>query len=320
MIQHEYNAGWGNEWATKQFENELLDKLYVHHNDVAVVNSVWYNKEYHKSVLADIKQKNYSMVAVSAMLDYSIPDLDWFDSLDIPVHFVGYYPGKHMIDYWALFINQYFTEYTREDIVSPIIDRAFMCMNRKPHWHRKQLFGWLQHYGIVDGQLVSMGTDNGVALHTLPDDDNQSNLAPNGGKQQNGIGNDIASLGNLHNWRRHLVNIVSETVYDIEKHQFVSEKIYKPIIGCKPFLIYANGANKWLHDRGFETYENDFKDLTDIDLNVTANIPPFLKILDAAGPNYWQMKHKQLREKTFRNQQNFTNYIQQQKIILNSGF
>lgn len=319
MIAKQFNNGWGPEFELKRFEDQLLEQLYpLRHERVAVVNSVWYNKEFHQKVLAEIAQGEFDRVAVSAMLDFSIPQPDWFEDVDVPVDFVGYYPGKMFVDYWALFIDHYFADYSQIELInSTNINHAFMCLNRKPHWHRKKLFSQLQSLDLVENQLVSMGTDTGEAVATLPDDHAQSDLAPNGGTEQNGIGNDIASLGNLRNWQNHLLFVVTETVWDINHHYFVSEKIYKPIVGFRPFLVYApDGGVQWLRDRKFEPYVDDFTDICDADLSTGANIPGLLRILANQPRSYWQNKYKSLREKILYNHNNFANYIKQQKFFL----
>ena len=145
-------------------------------------------------------------------------------------------------------------------------------------------------------------------------------LAPNSGSEQHGIANDIMSLGHTSNWVRHLINIVTETQFDINQTHFVSEKIYKPIIGCRPFLVYASdGAVAWLTERKFEVYTNDFADITNLDLTIPNNIAPFLQTVCQQGPAYWQAKYVALRDKIMYNKTHFTEYVKQQKLIVEKG-
>jgi hypothetical protein len=145
-------------------------------------------------------------------------------------------------------------------------------------------------------------------------------LAPNSGPEHHGIANDIMSLGHSINWTRHFINIVTETQFDIKKTYFVSEKIYKPMLGSRPFLVYASdGAVAWLTERKFEPYVADFADITDLDLSLPHNIAPFLKILCGQPPTYWQAKYLALKDKIMYNKTHFTEYVKQQKLIVEKG-
>ena len=117
-----------------------------------------------------------------------------------------------------------------------------------------------------------------------------------------------------------MVNIVTETFYDINQTGFVSEKIYKPIVGCRPFLVYdPDGGTQWLTDRGFETYTCDFGDISDLDLSKPNNIPKFLVSLCSQTPAYWQKKFIDLQEKILYNKNHFADYVQQQHKLVKQG-
>jgi hypothetical protein len=103
---------------------------------------------------------------------------------------------------------------------------------------------------------------------------------------------------------------VTETQYDIQNTYFVSEKIYKPIVGFRPFLVYASdGAGEWLTERGFELYVNDFTDITDLNLAQPENIAKFLTVLCQQNSSYWQSKYLALKDKILYNNNNFYTYI-----------
>jgi hypothetical protein len=164
-----------------------------------------------------------------------------------------------------------------------------------------------------------MGSDNGVAVLSL-DSPEVSPLAPNTGTEQNGIPNDIATLGNMDNWQRHFLNVVTETVYNINRSYFVSEKIYKPILGMRPFLVYdTDSAYCWLKQRGFESYVDDFADITDLDLKNPDNLAPFLVTLSKQHSSYWKKKLVDLNQKIVYNKQNFYKYVDLQQIQINKG-
>jgi hypothetical protein len=253
-------------------------------------------------------------IFVVALLDPPNVQLNWFDDLKCEVMGIGYYPGPGYIDYCALFVDHFYKPVDQSLLLNADrMDTPYMCLNRKPHPHRVRLYQGLESAGLLDSGFVSMGGTPPVRL--LADDGLGQNIAPNGGTEQYGIVNDIVSLGNINNWQRHFVNIVTETVWDIEPSNFVSEKTFKPVLGLRPFLIYApNGGVECLTSRGLEPYVDDFKDIADVDLKEPYNIPVFLTELCKQPQSYWQMKFVALKEKLLYNQQRFKEYVNEQHI------
>jgi hypothetical protein len=321
VILKEYDIGWGPKWPMKQLEQQIIKQRlaahYVDNSRTVIINSVWYTGDYHQQVMAELRETKPTHIFVVALLDPPIVQLGWFDELNCEVCGIGYYPGPGYIDYFAFFMDHYYNHIS-QDLLLDVekIDTAYMCLNRKPHQHRRRLYQGLQDANLLDSGFVSMGGDP-VPMRILHEDCEGQDIAPNGGTEQYGIANDIVSLGNINNWQRHLVNIVTETIWDIEPSNFLSEKTFKPILGLRPFLIYApNGGVQCLHSRGFESYVTDFKDITDVDLQQPYNIPVFLSELCQQPASYWQMKFVKLKEKLVYNQQRFKDYAAQQKHIL----
>ena len=284
-----------------------------------VINSTWYSTDYHQQVIQQLRNTNFDKIVLVSMLDASIANPEWYQEFNKPVHAVGYYPGQDNIDFWALVVDQYFEHPTIDLLDYQSINTAYMCLNRKPHWHRQQIYNQLINLKLVDQGIVSMGGNHSPPLRVLNIDAGASNLAPNAGTEQNGIANDIMSLGHIDNWSCCFLNIVTETQFDISASYFVSEKIYKPIVGCRPFLVYAMGADAWLTDRGFETYVKDFDDITDLDLTNPYNTAEFLLTLCNQDSKYWQAKFVALKDKIVYNKKHFTEYVQQQKLIVKKG-
>ena len=324
MIIKIFDNGWGPEFAVKQLEqqliNQYIESLAADSQRVVIINSTWYTNQYHNTVMEWLRNNKVDVIVLVAMIDAAIPTVEFFQEIDARVVCVGYYPGPDQIDFWALFLDQYYCPLHTLDLCRiDFIDRSFMCLNRKPHWHRKRLFNELQHFNLLDKGLISMGSETDVPLMGL-DFPEVVNFAPNSGIEQNGIPNDIASLGSIKNWQRHFLNIVTETVYDINSNNFVSEKIYKPIIGMRPFLVYdTDGACRWLNDRGFVNYTDDFADITDLDLKNPVNIAPFLVILSNQPVSYWKKKLVDLSQKIVYNKEHFYKYVDKQKLKVQKG-
>jgi hypothetical protein len=324
MIIKTFDQGWGREYPLKQYEQDVVTSLvkpFVESDQqIVMINSVWYTTEMHQQVMSWLRTHNWDQIVLIAMLDAAIPYPDRYAEFGRPVTGIGYYPGAGQVDFCALFVD-HFLQAPDQDVLLNInsINTAYMCLNRKPHWHRKKLYNRLEALDLITKGIVSMGGD-GQAVITLTQDCEHDSLAPNATRDHYGIPNDIVSLGHLGNWSRHLVNIVTETFYDINQTGFVSEKIYKPILGCRPFLVYdPDGGTQWLRERGFEPYTRDFQDISNLDLALPQNIPKFLSVLCDQTPAYWQKKFIDLQEKIQYNKAHFADYIERQKNIVKKG-
>ena len=324
MIIKKFDNGWGSVWPLKQFEQSIVDDLLQHiaqdTSRTVVINSVWYSTEYHQQVLAWLRNNQLDRIVLVAMIDAAIPRPEWYAEFDCEVISVGYYPGDHFLDFCAVFVDKFLNAPALDQLTDASkIDTAYMCLNRKPHWHRQKLYNKLQSLDLLQHGIVSMG-GSGTATRSLDVDTDHDNLAPNASREHYGIPNDIVSLGHVENWQRHFVNIVTETFYDINQTGFVSEKIYKPVVGCRPFLVYdPDGGTQWLRDHGFESYVTDFQDITDLDLSTPNNLADFLRVLCEQTPQYWQAKYLALQEKILYNKYHFTDYVQHQWTKIKQG-
>lgn len=325
MIVKTFDNGWGKDWAWKQFESgtveEMLRSLYTDNGKHVVINSVWYTQEFHHTVMDWLRANAWDTLILVAMLDAAIPKPEWYAEFQRPVIGIGYYPGPNHLDLCAIFVEENMHDGPYGDLGDhTAIDTPFMCLNRKPHWHRRRLYAMLEGHGLLDRGLVSMGSEDAQMARTLPVDCEADMVAPNGAIHHYGIPNSVRGLGHPSNWRRHFLNVVTETVYDINRNNFVSEKIYKPIVGQRPFLVYdPDGGCSWLTQRGFEPYVDDFRDITDLDLREPSYLAPFLKTLCEQPPSYWQAKYLALKPKIIHNKDRFRSYVQEQRNIIQRG-
>lgn len=325
MIKKTFDQGWGAQWGWKQLENRvvntMLDRVAKDNSETVVINSVWYTSERHEETMAWLRENTWDRIVLVAMLDASIPKPDWYAEFGREVIGLGYYPGNNELDLCALFVEEFLDLTPYGDLSdTSMIDTPFMCLNRKPHWHRKKFYQSLEFLNLLDRGMVSMGSEDGNAVRTLPNDCEPDLIAPNSETQHYGIPNSVSSLGNADNWRRCFLNVVTETMYDINRTNFVSEKIYKPIVGRRPFLVFdPDGAVKWLTDRGFESYVNDFKDISDLDLTRPEMVSQFLVSLCDQPQSYWQSKLVALQPKIMHNSNNFQRYVAGQKQRVQQG-
>jgi hypothetical protein len=75
-----------------------------------------------------------------------------------------------------------------------------------------------------------------------------------------GIPNDTMTLGDINLWCSHLLTIVTETQHVPNiGFPFFSEKIWKPMIGMRPFLLIGDaGSIRYLQEQGFHTFNKEF--------------------------------------------------------------
>lgn len=323
MIVREFNQGWGHQIPLKRFESQCigqyLDRVIKDQSKSVLINSTWYTNDYHQQVLDQLRIINPDLIILLCTVDPAIPHQLWYQEFGCETISVGYYRGKHEIDFWALVCDRYFS--IDHDLDSSSIDTAYICLNRKPHKHRRMLYRQLMERGLLDYGIVTMGQGPNMAPRLLDNDTGHaSDLAPNPGVGDLGIVNDIMSLGNIENWNRCFLNLVTETVFDVDREWFVSEKIYKPVLGLRPFLVYApNAAREWITHLGLESYTADFADITDLDLGAPENQPLFLHQLCQAGAAYYQKKYHELRDKIYYNRERFTLHIENTKSKIQQG-
>jgi hypothetical protein len=321
MIIHTVDHGWGPEWPIKQIEqrivNDYLQPLITDSSRTVIINSTWYGNEQHNTTMQWLQSHEWDNIVLVAMIDAAIPQPIWYREFDRPVVAVGNYAGEHDIAFWAQVLDQHFV---LPDVHADI-DTAFMCLNRKPHWHRVRLYDKMEAQGMLEHGIVSMGSaGESPARRRITESVAANALAPNGQAQHHGIVNDIASLGDPVNWRRCFLNVVTETVFDVSQCHFVSEKIFKPMLGHRPFLVYAtDGATSWLGQHGFQDYIQSFGDITDLDLSDPENMVPFLETLVTQPRSYFQYKMVDLQDKIAYNYCRFREFVREQKIKIQKG-
>ena len=248
--------------------------------------------------------------------------LSFLDDQPFNVIKIGGNPKPNIwIDFHAMLVDKFLFVSPNLSNTANLIDVPFMCLNGKPHPHRynivKELIKLkLDKLGFVSfgGQAEELkGRTDYIGLISIPEKH----------KKITGVDFDIfdaMTLGDIDNWNRHFLNIVTETNWNVEKVNWWSEKIFKPILGYRPFLVYTpNGCVNMLTEHGFLHYCNDFTDISDLDLTQPDNIPVFLKELCAQPTSYLTMKYDQLFEKIQFNRERFDSYVLEQWELVTKG-
>jgi len=152
--------------------------------------------------------------------------------------------------FWLLATDKYFLNYSKTDTV-PKFEYNFLCYQRKPIDYRVTLYNLLKN----KKGIVTLGTQEYSFNEQLPEHNGYNDV---GGELP--IPNDIYSLGNIDIWNKCFLNVVSETIQNLNTGTpFVSEKVFKPIIGMRPFIVYGHTkTSDFLKNLGFETFDEYF--------------------------------------------------------------
>ncbi len=246
----------------KQIKDIILSQLQ---DDDIFIDTTWIHYDNNlRKILNSIKGQNKRLVC------YSGPDWNntfcppgekhnaefiWKELNNHNILHIGNTLGPHYFSWWVDFVYtnlDKFEQFDPYDLQTPL--KHFMCLNRKPHRPRIELVNNLEIYNLIDYGYVSLGeSDFRLSKDIISADGDQ---AVNGNID---ITNDICSLGHIDNWNNHFVNVVTETT--VYTDVFITEKLLKPIIGRRPFMILGdNNIYKVLQDWGFDTFDDLFGD------------------------------------------------------------
>lgn len=257
-------GGFNPAWKAGQLERELVDSLtqtinnrYPHLKKVVAVTS-WHEPAL---LVKQIQQINPDITFLCSFTDPLGPIENLLDQMPGQVILIGYVNGEYFFDFWALACAKFFKTYTVEELRPVQFDNLFLNYNRKPHRHRIELVRLLEQSNLIDRGCVTLGNSQ----YTVNDQHYQyQNYGADDVVGSVGIPNDVYSLGQLKIWNTSFINVVGETQYEYSKNVFLSEKIYKPIIGLRPFIINGSpGIYRILKQLGFDCFDDLFpvKDL-----------------------------------------------------------
>jgi hypothetical protein len=307
-----YDKGFSNNIigdVDKVIKDTILSKLS---NDSIFVNTTWIEKD---SDLENIISKDKTTVC------YSGPDWENTNCIDIrrqahqyikensrDVIYIGNSRGDYYFNFWAEFIRLNPAGFFNQRYIdTPAFDKVYMCLNRKPHNHREYLFYSLKSSNLLDRGLVSFG-DQLTIEESLNDVVNLGEQAVHG---HMAIKNDIVTLGDVKNWSRCFINVVSETT--VHTDLFISEKTWKPIIGMRPFMILGDQQiYQQLTDLGFDTFDDIFG-VWWKDTNWENRVNSIVSILENFSLEDCVVCYKDIYTRLLNNRERFFEYIQENR-------
>ena len=241
-----------------------------------VINTTWFgsqfgNGEWKRALSFDTDFDNLFLLSVIDPLYLFDEDLDIIiKKYNIKnIYRIGMFEGsKYEWNFHAIVANDLMPQYKEEEVLMQSADFVYMLYQRKPRLHRVEITNILREQphllerGIVTlGGVAKDGTDWQQGLEVIPmtiDDLPSSYKHIDGDSDDHaGVPNDLVTIGRLDLWQNHFLNVVSETEFDEWKPVFMTEKIWKPMIGLRPFHVHGNPRSyQWLRDRGFRTFNH----------------------------------------------------------------
>ena len=215
--------------------------------------------------------------------------------------------------------------YQESDLLPTQFDRAFLLYQRKPRPHRLELTQRIIEAGILDRGTVTLGsnqdhdydwTQGQTIPLTLTIDDPATDYSHNGQPTEfGGIPNDLASIGRLDIWRRCFLNVVSETEFESSRPRFVTEKMWKPIIGLRPFLIHGQtDTYAWLRKQGFKTFNHHWSHVpVETDPDVHATTLQVLQYVSAMTPEQLHQMYTHMLPDIQHNRQRYWQFAGEQQ-------
>lgn len=271
MIVIRSSRGFPNHWRAGKLENEIVDlleskaKAQLTCERVFIVNLTWLHDE---DLPAMIAEANPDFIICYNFVDPLVEKLaDAVKNSGIPYVLIGN-TDHFRLDFWAMVCSKHFKKYSLSDVCLSSAARKFICLNRKPHWHRVKLVNNLINAGLKDQGHISLGLpgDDAIVLDTVFSEsqgiaDEYRRLGAGGETVSSKIKNDIYSLGDLDIWRNSYLCLVTETEFEFSNPDsfFISEKTWKPVVGLRPFFVYGqHKLREYLKDQGFDIFEDIF--------------------------------------------------------------
>jgi len=220
-----------------------------------------------------------------------------------------------------------------------MFSKHFLCFNRAPRLHRLFAFGELMsNRKLIGKSITTLGrayNDNKQAFffatRALLEDtyrhckdrllnfyENYNSISSYSYDIPNIKETNAASNLNVNLHNSTFVNIVTETLFDNDS-VFISEKLYKPILCCQPFIVVGSpNYLKKLRELGFETFSDIWDESYDEEENTTER---FAKIVDTLEDIASWDPHKQnliqniLSERLTRNFEKLTDPTEPYKLF-----
>ena len=178
-------------------------------------------------------------------------------------------------------------------------EKYFLCYQRRPRLGRILMYGLIKiNPKLKDKTTISLGAlePGDLPEHLLQAQKHSVNIANQFNKKvakyikeldifhhrsiSENLEQNLASSFIEQEHSEHFLSIVSETHLD-NKTLFFSEKIWKPIYACQPFILFGNPHSlKKLHELGYRTFSDFWDESYDEIENMVDRLVAIEKVLE----------------------------------------
>jgi hypothetical protein len=255
-----------------------VDKHFPNDRNL-VINTTWFgpqfsNGEWEKANSFDQDFDNLFLLSVIDPLYLQNKDLDLLiKKYNIKnVYRIGMFENSiYEWNFHALIGKDVMPLYTEEQVkMTKNPEYIYMLYQRKPRDHRIEITEILRHRNLLKHGIVTLGGPEPGEIWqghhknwevlTIDDYSEKYIGAGFGNKKYGGVPDDLVTVGRLDLWKNHFLNVISETVFNEWEPLLVTEKMWKPMIGLRPYVVHGNPKTySWLNKNGFKTFNNYWK-------------------------------------------------------------
>lgn len=234
--------------------------------------------------------------------------------------------GKYEWNFHAIVGDHLMPKYKDEDVMLKQYNKDFLCYQRKPRPWRVDFAKLAIEHNLVENGIITLGamsegdrdwsegrTWEPMTLnesHEPYKKDGQNDPAHYGG-----IPNDLVTVGNLDVWNQCFLYISSETCFNHWEPVFVNERIWKTMIGLRPYIIQGNPKTySWLEKNGFKTF-NRYWSHVDLacSIDVLNDHVEVLKFLKSKSKEDKMSMYQDMLPDLIHNKQRFYEFSKEQK-------
>lgn len=239
-------------------------------------------------------KKEYDNVFILSTLD-PVPRerIEAYEAKGKNIYYIGNTTGRGYFSFWSINTKN-FKQYT-DDEISPVgFKNRILSYNRNPHEHRLKIVNEMLKRGIDKHGVITLGdhfyTHNPDGKYPLahkaapmlaenPESDKYLETGETEALHESQIPHDTYTLGNLEIWQNSFLVVVTEATVD--SNVFISEKVFKPMIGKRPFIVLGDvGIHDHLVSCGFKTFGKYFDMDDSIDRMPSYSMEKYVALCD----------------------------------------
>ena len=233
---------------------------------------------------------------------------------------------EYEYNFHAIVGDHLMPKYNNDDVMLKNYDKDFLCYQRKPRVWRVDFANLVKQHNLIDNGIMTLGAkteddydwSEGRTWEPMVLKESHEPYKKDGQNDKThygGIPNDLVTVGGLDIWNQCFLYISSETVFNHWEPLFVNERIWKTMIGLRPYVIQGNPATyKWLQGHGFKTFNHYWPhvDMED-SKSVLDNIIKVLQFLDTKSAEDKMSMYNDMLPDLLHNKNRFYEFSGEQK-------